>query len=190
MTKYKLKRKVTQKTKWERLNGTGVSHISAIFINTVALSDKTPIGCALLAQQSTRLLEERRRNNSLNLLLCSVPVSQPCLQMLANSSRKTFRKGNSCAAEHEPHPASAALTGCKRVRVSQLRVDLGATHGDPLEVWPEERLCPGGRWRQHFGQWGGLLLRVQPGGFAVCRSWVLPHGGAVDQTNPIRERRA
>lgn len=75
--------------------------------------------------------------------------------------------------------ASAALTACKRVGVSRLRADLGASHGDSLAVRPEERLCPRGRWRQHFGQWGGLLLRVQPGGLALCHSWVLPHGGAV-----------
>lgn len=99
--------------------------------------------------------------------------------MLANSSRKTFRKGNGCAAEHEPPPASAALTGCKRVHVSPLRVDVGATHGHPLAVWPEERLCPRGRWRQHFGQGGGLLLGVQSGGLAVCRSCVSPHRGAL-----------
>lgn len=143
--------------------------VSAVFIDAAALSAQTVWRPSLSAQQNIRLLEEGEETRAV-IFFCVLSqfLSRVC-RCWPTAAGKPSGKVTVVQLSTSLVRASAALTACKRVGVSRLRADLGASHGDSLAVRPEERLCPRGRWRQHFSQWGGLLLRVQPGGFA-CMS--------------------
>ena len=62
--------------------------------------------------------------------------------------------------------------------VLRLRVCRGAAQRHPLAGGAETRVGPGAGGQPDRGQGGGLLLRVQPGGFSRCHDHICPQGGA------------